>query len=396
MDQPSENGFAQSNQSTNNETPAALPSVEQHRNDKRTKLSWRQWLEGHYDWSWFTCTQSTGGIAIVLSECPKKFAGLQTIGTIVFILNLVLWLTFTSLMILRWISKPSTFRRCFTAAPECYFYGSFWLSVATIIVCMQRFGVPSSGAWLLVAIRVCFWIYAAVTLLSTTIHCVVIFKHTPIKAIEMNPAWFIVVFQAMLTGTVAAAIAMDQPYPQRLPIIVAGVGYQGLGWLASLLTLAWFMGHLLQKGWPAPSQRPGLFMPIGTVGYTIVALIGNARATPKEYTYFASHPTANETLLIVARWAAVFMWVFGLWLFGLAMFVSLAEVVTIKDSKLQLPMSFNNTWWGKSPGKCFACPPVNAYYPVQLSHSPMLASRLQRFILGKSLRATLSNGCLLS
>ncbi len=343
---PSENGAAQPNH-YHHDGPTPLPTYEQQLNgnhEKSSNLTYPQWIEHHVDWSWFTCTQSTGGVAILVSECPKKFAGLQTIGTIIFIFNLVLWLTFTTLMILRWVSNTTTFRRCFTVAPECYFYGSFWLSVATIIICMQRFGVPNAGPWLVVAIRVCFWIYAAVSLLSSTVHFVVVFKHTPIKAIEMNPAWFILVFQTMLTGTVAAAIAMDHPPHQRLPIIVAGIGHQGLGWLGSLLTLSWFLGHLMEKGWPAPSQGPGLFMPIGAVGFTIVALIGNAKAAPEGYAYFATHTTAKEILLVVATWASIFMWVFGLWLFGLALFVTLADTAVPREyRKSRESVSFNNT-----------------------------------------------------
>jgi len=322
-------------------------SGEVREKDEKTKFTWRQWIVERFNWSFFTCTQSTGGIAIVLSECPKQFPGLQTIGIVVFIFNLVLFLIFATLMILRWITKPSKFRECFTQPPECFFYGSFWLTTATIIISMNRFGVPRAGPWLVVAIRVCFWIYAACTILSTSIHIVVVYKHTPIQSIQMSPAWFLLIFQAMLTGTVASAIAMDQPPAQRLPIIVAGVAYQGLGWLGSLLILTWFFGMLMEKGWPAPSQAPGMFMPIGSAGFTIVALIGAARSAPTGYGYFATHPTAPEILLVVATWVGVFLWVFGLWLFGVALFITLGSVMTKEDGVMKFPMTFKNTWWGE-------------------------------------------------
>lgn len=169
------------------------------------------WIEDHMTWAWFTATQSTGGVAALLSECPKQFHGLQTIGTIIFIFNIVLWLVFIGLMLTRWIRNPKAIRACLTKAPEAYFYGSFWLSFATFIICMQRFGQPNVGDWLLVVIRVLFWIYAAITLLNVTVHFAVVFQFAHIKSIEMNPAWFLMVFNAMLTGTVAATIAETQP-----------------------------------------------------------------------------------------------------------------------------------------------------------------------------------------
>lgn len=321
--------------------------MEAFREETNKTMSWRRWLAERFNWSWFTCTQSTGGIAIALSECPKSFKGIQTAGTVIFILNIVLWLTFSSLMVTRWVTTPSTFRRCFTTAPECFFYGSFWLSVATIIMCMQRFGTPHAGPWLITAIRVCFWIYAAISMLSTTIHFIVISKHTKVKAIEMNPAWFLTFYTSMLTGTVAAAIAMGQPPEHRVPIIVAGIAYQGFGWCACLLILSWFFGRLMEKGWPPTHQTPGLFMTVGSVGFTVVALIGNARATPQGVQYFEAHPSAHEILLVVATWASIFMWAFALFLFGVAFFVTLAESIARKNGRFVLPIYYSNTFWGK-------------------------------------------------
>ena len=52
--------------------------------EERRRLPLGEWIVERMHFSWFTCTQSTGGIAILLSECPKQFAGLQTIGTIIF------------------------------------------------------------------------------------------------------------------------------------------------------------------------------------------------------------------------------------------------------------------------------------------------------------------------
>lgn len=115
-----------------------------------------------FTWANFTCTQSTGGIAILLSETPKQFYGLQTIGIVIFIFNLVLFLLFTAAITTRFVRTPGggggALRQSLTQSPEAYFAGSFWLSMATIIICMQRFAVPRAGPWVIDAIRVLFWI----------------------------------------------------------------------------------------------------------------------------------------------------------------------------------------------------------------------------------------------
>ncbi|EME81479.1 uncharacterized protein MYCFIDRAFT_38100 [Pseudocercospora fijiensis CIRAD86] len=315
--------------------------------DDRHRLPFRTWIEQHFSCSWFTCTQSTGGIAIVISECPKHFSGQQTLGTIVFIFNLVLYVLFTIFMILRWTGNTAKIRECFTKAPECYFWGSFWLSAATLIINMQRYAVPHTGQWMVVGIRVLFWLYAAITITNTTLHIVSLAHTTPMKVVEFQPPMFLCVLNAMLTGTIAGAIAADQPPAQRVPILVAGVGFQGLGWIVCMIFLTFTIGNILEKGWPARDLRPGLFIMTGTTGFTIVALITCARACPQGYGFFATHPTAPEVLLIVAVWAGVFMWVFSLWVFGLAFFITVLGVFG-KDpdrGKWVINMRFGNVCW---------------------------------------------------
>ncbi|KAF2173553.1 hypothetical protein M409DRAFT_61918 [Zasmidium cellare ATCC 36951] len=314
---------------------------------KPQRLPFPQWLVEHMSWSWFTCPQSTGGIAVVLSECPKQFHGLETIGKIIFIFNLVVFVTFTAFMLIRWVKDPRKVRECFTKAPECYFFGSFWLSFATTILNTQRYGIPYCGPWLIVTVRVLFWFYVANSFLTTNLHIVWIAKHTPFKALEFQPPMFILVLNAMLTGTVAAAVSETQPPRQRVPIMVAGVAYQGLGWIVCMIFLTLLMANLLENGWPAPNLRPGLFIMSGTSGFTITALIGIARAAPKNYGYFATHPSAPEVLLIVATWVGVFMWVFTFWVFGLAFWINVAELlVRREDGKgWRVNVAFTNVAW---------------------------------------------------
>ncbi|KAJ6189208.1 C4-dicarboxylate transporter/malic acid transport protein [Penicillium mononematosum] len=269
-------------------------------------------LLNRFTWANFTCTQSTGGVAILLSETPHQFRGLQTAGVVVFILNLVLFVLFTIAIICRFVQRPSNLRKSLTNPPEAYFTGSLWLSMATIIICMQRFGVPHAGSWLIVAVRVLFWTYAAITL-----------------------AYNIVIF-----------VVMFVPFSQRMAIIVAGIAFQGLGWMLCMLFLPLFVGNMLINGFGPANQRPGLFISVGSSGYTIVALIGCAKAIPNEYGYFAKHPTASETLNVVALWIGIFLWLFTFWLFAIALVAQLPIMIPKYGNSMSQPqMNFTLSWW---------------------------------------------------
>lgn len=305
-------------------------------------------LLDRFTWANFTCTQSTGGVAVLLSETPHRFRGLQIAAVVVFILNLVLFVGFTAAMIARFVQRPSSFRRSVTKPPEAYFTGSFWLSIATVIICMHRFAVPHAGPWVLVAVRVLFWTYAAISLTYNVAIFVYMFVLRPLKPGALSPPMFLMIFNAMLTGTVASSIAGPQPLAHRMTIIVAGIAFQGLGWILCLLFLPLFVSNLLINGLGPASQRPGLFISVGSSGYTIVALIGCARAIPNEYGYFAKHPAAAETLTVVALWVSVFLWLFTFWLFAIALVAHVPILMSKFDGKknhMSQQMSFTLPWW---------------------------------------------------
>ncbi|KAF5668658.1 C4-dicarboxylate transporter [Fusarium heterosporum] len=284
-----------------------------------------------FSWGNFTCTQSTGGVALMLSKTPYQFRGLQTIGVVVFILNLVLFILFTTAMVCRFVRTPSSFRKSVLKPPEAYFTGSLWLSMATIIMGIQTFGVPHTGSWLIDVVRVLFWIYGAITLTYNIVIFVVMFSIAPFTPGSMSSPMFLMIYNAMLTGTVASVIAADQPPSQRMAILVAGVAFEGLGWILCLLFLPHFVGNLLVNGLGPVNLRPGLFISVGSAGYTIIALIGCAKAIPDGHGYFAKHPTAAETLNIMALWIAV------------AHIPILVSKVT--GDKSRQHMSFALPWW---------------------------------------------------
>ncbi|KAI5463649.1 voltage-dependent anion channel [Mariannaea sp. PMI_226] len=292
----------------------------------------------HFTWAWFTLVMGTGGIALLLHGTPHRFRGLDVIGKIFFLLTIVLFLGLVAGMTFRFISSPPALKASLMHPTEGLFFPCSLLSVATILSNSAIYGVPACGPWLPVALRVCFWIYTAASTISAVVQFFVLFNGAHLPIHSMTPAWILPIFPAMLTGTVSAAIMPSQPPDQRLPMLVAGVTYQGLGWTVAMLIFPLYLGRLMQDGLPAPPMRPGMFMAVGPAGYTTVALIGMARAIPEDYGFFAKHPMAAEVLRIVADWAGVWIWCVGLWFFGFSLFAVLAVGIKWR-------LRFSMVWW---------------------------------------------------
>ena len=57
---------------------------------------------------------ATGGIATLLNAQPNQFTGLKTIGKVVFIYDLVLFVVFTAVITARFIMHSGTFSSALT------------------------------------------------------------------------------------------------------------------------------------------------------------------------------------------------------------------------------------------------------------------------------------------
>jgi len=134
-------------------------------------------------------------------------------------------------------------------------------------------------------------------------------------------------------------IAGSQPAEKRMAILVSGVAFQGFGFLWSMVLVVMYVVQLMERGLPPPAVRPGMFIPVGTPAYTIIAFVGQARAIPTSYGYFAAHPSAAETLRTLALFVSIALWVFTFWLFAIAVLGCLWAL------KRPGKMGFALPWW---------------------------------------------------
>ncbi|KAK7413853.1 hypothetical protein QQX98_007270 [Neonectria punicea] len=292
----------------------------------------------HFTWAWFTLIMSTGGIALLLHGTPHRFRGLDVIGKIFFLLTVVLFLLLLAGMSFRFMKTHSALKASLMHPTESLFFPCFLLSIATILANTASYGVSSTGPWLPVALRVCFWLYTALSTVSAVAQFFVLFNGARLPIHSMTPAWILPVFPAMLTGTLAATIMPSQAPDQRLPMLVAGVTYQGLGWIVASLIYPLYLGRLMQDGLPAPAMRPGMFIAVGPAGYTAVSIIGMARAIPANYGYFATYPLAEQVLRIMALWVSIWIWCVAFWFFAFSLLAVLAAAT-------KWNLRFSMAWW---------------------------------------------------
>lgn len=288
----------------------------------------------HFTFAWFACTMSTGGIAFVLSVVPNRFNGLTTLGTVIFVLNLILFLLFTVLITLRFILHSGTLSHALTNPHEGFFLATFFLSTATIISNTTAYGIPHCGPWLLVALRVAFWVYTFCATMMAIFYYHVLFSVQKLDIKNVLPGWVLPMFPAMLVGTLASAIAKTQTAEQALPMLVAGLSYQGLGMMVAMMMYSLYFGRLLTSGLPADMSRPAMFIAAGPPAFTALAFIGMAEdVTATELAryltteVFPDPELVEDVLKLMALIAAIFLWMLTAWFFAIAL------IATIESSR---------------------------------------------------------------
>ncbi|KAM4062681.1 voltage-dependent anion channel domain-containing protein [Hirsutella rhossiliensis] len=301
----------------------------------RPKLPFRQRLH-HFTWAWYTLPMSAGGLSLLVFAQPNQFPGLKSIGLVVYIINIIVFSTITILMLTRFFLHPGDMTSSLRHPREGFFFPTFFLSVATIITSTERYAIPKNDTALVWAIQGAFWAYLTLTLILAIGQYSFVFAAHSFGLQTMMPTWILPIFPIMLSGTIASVIADTQPDIAAIPILIAGLTCQGLGFSVAVLMYAHMVGRLMQSGLPNREHRPGLFMCVGPPAFTALAVIGMANGLPKPAAAVAGSLFLDVGVIkTIAVIVAVFLWALSFWWFGIAL------VAVIQSP----PRYFHLGWW---------------------------------------------------
>ncbi|KAJ5777064.1 hypothetical protein N7520_000310 [Penicillium odoratum] len=311
------------------------PILEEEKSNKPIQLTFRQRLR-HFTWAWYTLTMSTGGLALLLASQPNRFKGLDEIGLAVYIINLIMFAFVCSLMAARFIIHGGLVQSL-THDREGLFFPTFWLSVATIITGLERYFGDDPEQAFSTTLEVLFWVYCVCTFAVAIFQYSYLFTSVTYRLQTMMPSWILPAFPIMLSGTIASVIAERQPDRSAIPVVTAGMTFQGLGFCISFMMYSHYIGRLMESGLPNREHRPGMFICVGPPSFTALALIGMARGLPETFSVMGSEDTAADGRMIeiLALAAGAFLWALSLWFFCIAL------IAVIRSP----PTAFHLSWW---------------------------------------------------
>ncbi|KAK2760321.1 hypothetical protein FQN54_002389 [Arachnomyces sp. PD_36] len=328
------------------------------------KLNWKQRIR-HITWAFFTLTMATGGIANVLNNVPFNFRGLETIGVVIFIINIVLYVCIWGLMCLRFYFFPYTFKASFLHPTESLFVPAAAVSFGTILINISQFGPEKTGTWLNDAIGVLFWFQATLAVVFSAGIYLLLWSTQTFTIAQMTPVWIFPAYTMLIIGPHAGIISSTATPETGLRVVVGGTTIQGVGFLVSMMVYSAFIYRLMTQKLPKENLRPGMFVSVGPSAFTAAGLITMAanaeNVFPKDF--MGNGELAAMIIKVVANFT-------GLWLWGLAIFFFLiatfAHVSVVGNDGFIFSMTwysfvFPNTALITSTfaiGKAFACKPI--------------------------------------
>lgn len=220
---------------------------------------------------------STGSLAVVLGNTPNRFTGLETIGKVVFIFNLVLFTIFNICMFARFLLVPRKLLGSLHHPVEGLFFGTYWVSVALILNCIYIYGNTSTGTWLTKTLEILYWMYCAAAFLVGVIQYSLFFRLERLNVGDAVPAWIFPIYPLLVVGTLAGTILPSQPETPSWKIFVGAIHFQGLAWVVSFLLYALYMQRLMTSSLPSPTTRPGMYVSVGPAGKSILCIFSYHR-----------------------------------------------------------------------------------------------------------------------
>lgn len=144
----------------------------------------------------------------------------------------------------------------------------------------------------------------------------------------------------MLCGTLASVTVGTQPAQHGIPIIIAGVTFQGVGFMVAVFMYGNYVSRFMLYGQSSPDTRPGMFIAVGPLSFTAPALIGMANdalfIVPHTFVLGTSAVLTAQVLKILAVFMGTFLWSLSLFFFCISV---VATLCSLGQMKIHL------SWW---------------------------------------------------
>ncbi|KAG9241012.1 C4-dicarboxylate transporter/malic acid transport protein-like protein [Calycina marina] len=306
---------------------------------RKNRRGWRK-IVRNFTPSWFSVNMGTGVVSILLHNLLYNGKWLYWISVVIFCLNVVLFVLFFCISILRYTLYPAIWNAMIRHPTQSLFLGTFPMGLATIVNMVVFVCVPAWG-YRAVQLAWALWWIDAVIALSVCLYLpfvIMYFHTTDLKTV--TAAWLLPIVAPIVAAATGGIVADVLPNPQHalITVIVSYVLW-GTGVPLAMAVLVVYFQRLTIYKLPPREVIVSVFLPIGPLGQGGFAIqklgLVAMKVFPITGTLSQTTTQSGDILYVLGYLIALIMWGFGLvW-----MFFAFASI-----SRQKFP--FNMGWWG--------------------------------------------------
>ena len=288
--------------------------------------------------NWFAATMGTGILSAVLTQLPVNLPGLRVIAEGLWLLNIVLFLTFSALYLARWILYFDEARRVFGHSTVSMFFGTIPMGLATLINGLFTFGLPRWGNAVLPLAELLWWLDVAMSLACGVLIPFLMFTRQEHRIDQMTAVWLLPLVACEVAAVSGGLLAphLAESHSQFSVLITSYVLWaMSVPVAFSVLTIL-LLRMALHK-LPHESMAASSWLALGPISTGAFGLLVLGADSPAVFTANGLSGV-GEIASGLGLLGGVILWGVGVW------WCLMALLITARYLRDGIP--FNLGWWG--------------------------------------------------
>jgi C4-dicarboxylate transporter/malic acid transport protein len=319
--------------------------------------------------NWFAATMGTGILSAVLTQLPVHVPGMFPLAEALWVLNIVLFVSFSVLYAARWVMFFDEARRIFGHSTVSMFFGTIPMGMATIINGLLTFGVPRWGQGVLPLAEALWWLDVAMSLACGVVIPFMMFTRQEHRIDQMTAVWLLPVVAAEVAAASGGLLAPHlADSHSQFSVLITSYVLWALSVPVAFSMLTILLLRMALHKLPHENMAASSWLALGPISTGAFGLMVLGADSPA---IFAAHGLSGvgEIASGLGLIAGILLWGVGVW------WLLMAVLITVRYLRDGIP--FNLGWWGFTfPLGVFALTTLKLGAVLQLGFFSVLGSLL--------------------
>lgn len=289
--------------------------------------------------NWFAVVMGNGGVALVLQHFASTIPFLWYIATIIWSIDILLFILFSMFFIMRFCYYPHHFMWLLKNSSQPLFLGCIPMALITIANGFIAFGVPIIGQPLAINLGlICWWLAVALSFISAWLIPFAMFVLQKHSLETMTPLWLLPVVACEVSAASGGLFISYMPVDLQSTALMLCFILWSISVLLAFCIITIFFKRLVINSLPAQNLAPSIWLVLGPIGTGVLGLMTLGHAAQQMAVDVAPHLRAMVDVLPgIDLFAAIILWGFGFWWLITALISTIYQAIK--------GINFAMSWW---------------------------------------------------